>query len=198
MQGILNYVIVRPILAALGMIGERCGFYNTGSVAGVWFWIFLINNFSQIWAIYCLIMFYRATRHDLSPIRPVAKFLLIKAIVFLTFWQSIGISIFFSLGIVKTGKWTTYDTEDISAGVQDFFICIEMFFAALLFAYAFPPKDYIDEDEPGDGFLKNVVTMLDVRDVVEDVSSLALQFFPVHASERVSLCRSFRRWNDEE
>lgn len=170
-KGILNYVILRPFLAIMGMIGETWDFYNVGSVFGVWFWIFLINNFSQIWAIYCLIMFYRATREDLSPIRPVAKFLLIKAIVFLTFWQSIAISIVVSSGIVKSGKWTTYDTDDISAGVQDFFICVEMFIAALLFAYAFPPKDYIDEDDPGDGFFKNVVNMFDVRDVVEDVSN---------------------------
>jgi len=169
-QGILNYVILRPILAAMGMAGITWGFYNSGSVVGVWFWIFLINNFSQIWAIYCLVMFYRATKDDLSPIRPVSKFLLIKAVVFLTFWQSIAISMFFSLGIVKTDKWTTYDTEDVAAGVQDFFICIEMFVAALLFAYAFPPKDYMDEDDTGNGFIKNMFSMLDVRDVVEDVS----------------------------
>ena len=165
-------MILRPLLAAVGMFGEAWGFYHVGSVKGVWFWIFLVNNFSQIWAIYCLIMFYRATFEDLNPIRPVAKFLLIKAIVFLTFWQSIAISIVLSFGIIKTKQWTTYDTDDVSAGVQDFCICVEMFFAALLFAYAFPPKDYINEDEPGDGFLKNVVTMLDVRDVVEDVSSI--------------------------
>lgn len=152
-------------------MGETWGFYNVGAFVGVWFWIFLVNNFSQIWAIYCLIMFYRATREDLNPIRPVSKFLLIKAVVFLTFWQSIAISAVFSLNLVKTEKWTTYDTDDVSAGVQDFFICVEMFFAALLFAYAFPPKDYMDEDEPGSGFLKNIVNMFDVRDVVEDVSS---------------------------
>lgn len=85
-------------------------------------------------------MFYRATKDDLKPIRPVAKFLLIKAIVFLTFWQSIAISIVFSLDLVKTERWTTYDTDDVSAGVQNFFICIEMFVAALVFAYVFPPK----------------------------------------------------------
>lgn len=133
-------MVLRPFLAALGMISEAYGFHNVGSIFGMWFWIFLINNFSQIWAIYCLVMFYRATREDLEPIRPIAKFLLIKAIVFLTFWQSIAISIVFSLDLIKTEKWTTYDTDDVSAGIQNFFICIEMFIAALVFAYVFPPK----------------------------------------------------------
>lgn len=170
-KGILNYVVLRPILAVIGMLGETWNFYKVGKMTGVWIWICVINNISQIWAIYCLLMFYRATKEDLSPIRPVSKFLLIKAIVFLTYWQAVAISIFFSFNIVKSEKWTTYDTQDVSAGIQDFFVCVEMFFAALLFAYAFPPKDYIDELEPGDGFLKNVVDMFDVRDVVGDVSS---------------------------
>eukprot|EP00210_Caulerpa_lentillifera_P009692 g9247.t1 len=170
-KGILNYVVLRPFLAALGMISEAGGFHNVGSFFGMWFWIFLINNFSQIWAIYCLVMFYRATREDLDPIRPIAKFLLIKAIVFLTFWQSIAISIVFSLDLIKTEKWTTYDTDDVSAGVQNFFICVEMFIAALAFAYVFPPKDYMDESDPRRGFFKNVFNMFDVRDVVDDVSS---------------------------
>ena len=40
--------------------------------------------------------------------------------------------------------WTTYDVDDVAAGLQEFLISVEMFFAALAHAYAFPPRDYMD------------------------------------------------------
>ena len=35
--------------------------------------------------------------------------------------------------------WTTYDVDDVAAGLQEFLICVEMFFAALAHAQARPP-----------------------------------------------------------
>ena len=32
--------------------------------------------------------------------------------------------------------WTTYDVDDVAAGLQEFLICVEMFFAALAHAQA--------------------------------------------------------------
>ena len=70
-------------------------------------------------------------------------------------------------------KESDYNKDEVASGVQNFLICIEMFFAALAHAYAFPPKDYMD---PGwsvkSGFVYSLRIMFDVRDVVDDVEDV--------------------------
>jgi hypothetical protein len=90
----------------------------------------------------------------------------IKAVVFLTYWQSVFIDICAKLGLIRsTPDWSTYDTDDVAAGLQNFLICIEMFMAAVAHAHAFPPRDYMDASRPPPGFMKNLKVMFDVRDV---------------------------------
>lgn len=62
---------------------------------------------------------------------------------------------------------------DVSAGLQEFLICIEMFLAALAHAYAFPPRDYFDPNhQPPHGFWRSIRIMFDVRDVADDVRAV--------------------------
>ena len=39
------------------------------------------------WAMYVLFLFYHACAPDMAAARPLGKFLTIKAVVFLSFWQ---------------------------------------------------------------------------------------------------------------
>ena len=55
----------------------------------------------QGWALYCLILMFLATREELKPIRPLPKFVVVKIIVFASFWQSVAIAILASAGIIK-------------------------------------------------------------------------------------------------
>jgi hypothetical protein len=76
-------------------------------------------NFSQMWALYCLVKFYNVTHEALQSIKPLAKFISFKAIVFATWWQGVGIALLCSIGVLpKEGKLQT--------GLQDFLICIEV------------------------------------------------------------------------
>lgn len=72
-----------------------------------------------MWALYCLVRFYNVTHQRLGPIRPLAKFISFKAIVFATWWQGVGIVLLCTFGVLpKEGKFQT--------GLQDFMICIEV------------------------------------------------------------------------
>jgi hypothetical protein len=70
-------------------------------------------------------------------------------------------------------EWTTYNADDVAAGLQEFLICVEMFFAALAHAHSFPPRDYMDPaGSVPRGFKQNIRIMFDVTDVVDDVQGV--------------------------
>lgn len=45
----------------------------------------IINNISQFVAMYSLVLFYWATKEELAPMKPVGKFMCIKAVIFFSF-----------------------------------------------------------------------------------------------------------------
>ncbi len=45
----------------------------------------IMNNVSQFVAMYCLALFYFATKEELEPMKPIGKFLCIKAVIFFSF-----------------------------------------------------------------------------------------------------------------
>jgi hypothetical protein len=59
----------------------------------------VLKNFSQCWALYCLVYFEHGCAKLLHPISPMPKFWSIKLIVLATFWQEITLSIVVSLGM---------------------------------------------------------------------------------------------------
>lgn len=72
-----------------------------------------------MWALYCLVQFYNVTHERLQPIKPLAKFISFKAIVFATWWQGVGIAVLCTFGVLPNeGKFQT--------GLQDFLISIEV------------------------------------------------------------------------
>ena len=148
--GVLQYVLLKFVSAIFVMVLEMYGLYKEGDFTpkGGYLYICILTNLSQCWALYCLIFFYYALKNELGPIRPVGKFLSVKALVFFTWWQSLGISILAMMGMIP--HYTAFNTERewtseaVAKGMQDWLICIEMFVAAIVHTFVFPHTDYLE------------------------------------------------------
>jgi hypothetical protein len=197
-KGTLNYVILRPACAlvaffAFSMHKLNGPNLNAGGLLDVA--LSIITNFSQLWSMYCLAMLYLTMHDELAPIRPLSKFVCIKAVVFLTFWQFVLIQLLVVLGVIKStvpiddsGGDGGYDiylsgrpdsrsvdpaaSRELASRIQEFIVCIEMFIAALAHTYAFPPRDYMNPDIPSTGMLRNLRDMFNLSDVATDVQAV--------------------------
>ncbi|GFR66706.1 transmembrane protein 184C-like, partial [Elysia marginata] len=122
-------------------------------------------------AMYCLVLFYKAFKEELQYLNPVPKFLCVKAVVFLSFWQSLLIAFLAKIGVIpQNGPWVYYDNiHEVSTGIQDFCICIEMFLAAIAHYYSFSHKPFVNFAAEQQNCCSSFLMMWDVRDVGEDV-----------------------------
>ncbi|KFB39473.1 hypothetical protein ZHAS_00006967 [Anopheles sinensis] len=199
-HGILQYTVVRPLTTVIACICQLNHVYGEGQFrASVAFpYLVFANNCSQSIAMYCLILFYQATKNELRGMRPIPKFLCIKAVIFFSFFQSVIIYFLVYYGIIKDiFESNTADLEsrlELSTKLQNFLICFEMLLAALAHHYSFSHRPYerilppnlmvagsingsssgAPGGAPGSGggpsWYSGFLTMLDLSDVRQDVS----------------------------
>ncbi|XP_031250466.1 protein LAZ1 isoform X1 [Pistacia vera] len=139
--GIVQYMIIKSLSAILAVVLEAFGVYCEGDfkLRCGYPYIAVVLNFSQSWALYCLVQFYTVTKDELAHIKPLAKFLTFKSIVFLTWWQGVAIALLYALGLFKS---PVAQGLEFKSSVQDFIICIEMGIASIVHLYVFPAKPY--------------------------------------------------------
>ncbi|KAL3747054.1 hypothetical protein ACJRO7_015915 [Eucalyptus globulus] len=135
--GLVQYMILKTVCAFLALILELLGVYGDGEFKWNYGYpyIAVVLNFSQMWALFCLVQFYNATHERLKSIKPLAKFISFKAIVFATWWQGVGIALLCAFHVLPK-------EEKLQTGVQDFLICIEMSMAAVAHVFVFPVEPY--------------------------------------------------------
>ncbi|KAG4916755.1 hypothetical protein JHK87_054312 [Glycine soja] len=135
-QGCLQFVILKPILVVVTLILYVKGKYKDGNFNPKQSYLYLtiIYTISYTMALYVLALFYVACKDLLQPFNPVPKFIIIKSVVFLTYWQ--GVLFFLA---AKSGF---IEDADEAALLQNFIICVEMLVASVGLFYAFPYKEY--------------------------------------------------------
>ncbi|XP_034175340.2 transmembrane endosomal protein isoform X1 [Osmia lignaria lignaria] len=144
-QATLQFCLVKPVMAFIIIFLQAFGHYRDGdwSLNGGYIYVTIIYNISVSLALYGLFLFYFATRDLLTPFEPVLKFCTIKSVIFLSFWQGVLLAILEKANVISpinVGQTTSAGT--VSAGYQNFLICIEMLFAAIALRYAFPYQVY--------------------------------------------------------
>lgn len=89
-----------------------------------WLYYVVVMNVSVGYAFYCLGLFYIMLHDPLEAHNPVPKFLCIKAVLFLSFWQGVIIAGLVRLNLIhEAGSWTT---QNVALAIQDVLICFEM------------------------------------------------------------------------
>ncbi|KAJ1832003.1 hypothetical protein LPJ63_003855 [Coemansia sp. RSA 2711] len=142
--GILQYVILSPLDTLITIIAHANGVFCPDSMRPKYahFWVAIIDFISISVAMYALVSLYRVIKEDIKDDRPLIKFIAIKAIVFLTFWEGFVIS-WLGSNNIHVIKGTKYWTKDnVVDGLTALIICVEMVLFAALFIKAFPVTPY--------------------------------------------------------
>lgn len=184
--GILQYIPTKILMSIVILFTSLAGVYGEGEFLNpfVYFgYVSFILNVSQCWALYCLVLFFLGTKEELHPVRPLPKFLAIKAIIFFTYWQSLTISLLETAGVISE-RWgigcpNCWEAQKIASALNDFVICVEMLLFAAAHHYAFHIEDFLHSERvsgmPSSNvkapLLANFMDAINVTDVSKDLKN---------------------------
>ena len=193
-KGITQFVVVKPLLAILVLVLKLTGHYEEGYIAwnNSYIYITLLYNVSVVIAMYFLVIFYMLCAEDLKPFRPFPKFLCVKAIIFLTFWQGILLAMLVWAKIINDEK--DYSANNTSIYLQDMILCFEMPLFAWMHHHSFPWTDYFDNKQLSSRlkFGHALRDALGVKDIFRDTLLLLTYSVPQTRNENVDI------WAEED
>jgi hypothetical protein len=87
--GALQYTILTPICSLAAVVLTYFDAFEDGVIEADngYPYVAFILNMAQLVSLYCLVWLYVVMKNELMPFGPLAKFLVVKAVVFATFWQ---------------------------------------------------------------------------------------------------------------
>jgi hypothetical protein len=139
------------------------------------FFTTMITNVSVFLAFRGLLKFYHIVRDELRWCQPFSKFMAIKGIVFLTFWQGLTISIVVNLNENddndnNSNSANNSDNDqsphEKAAGIQNILICMEMLFFSIAHWCVFPSEEWEPDYRPK----QYAKPGIGIKDFVSDMS----------------------------
>jgi uncharacterized coiled-coil protein SlyX len=141
----MQFVFFRPLTTTAMVVLEHMNYYGAGDgptdYRAPQFYITIIQNLSIFMAFTGLLKFYHAVDKDLQWCRPFAKFLCIKGVVFMTFWQGLAISLLAQTTNIG-GASADGGSEEWAKSAQNFLICLEMLLFSIAHFYCFPTDEW--------------------------------------------------------
>ncbi len=125
----------------------RCRYFEPDdmSLQTAKIYIAFIVNLSVTYAFYMLVLFYLGMHDPLSHHSVTGKFITVKLVVFVSFWQNVVISFLLHYNIIiHDGK--DYNREQIGTGFENATLMVEMFLIALAHWFVFSYKPYTSEN----------------------------------------------------
>lgn len=111
-QATLQFCVVKIVTTILILTLQSLNLYHQGnfSLKYGYIYCFVAKNISISLALWSLALFYLCTKEILSPYYPLLKFITVKSVIFLSFWQGAVLSLLELIGYISNIK-------DIPAGV---------------------------------------------------------------------------------
>jgi hypothetical protein len=81
----------------------------------------------------------------------------------------ITILVYFGVIAAIFGTQDSQSTKEVSSNIQNFLICIEMFWAAIAHHFAFSHTPFVDPSSQTRSFCESFLRMWDVSDVQQDI-----------------------------
>eukprot|EP01112_Ceratiomyxa_fruticulosa_P004380 TRINITY_DN14940_c0_g1_i1.p1 TRINITY_DN14940_c0_g1~~TRINITY_DN14940_c0_g1_i1.p1 ORF type:complete len:185 (-),score=29.61 TRINITY_DN14940_c0_g1_i1:21-575(-) len=167
---VLQYVIVRPVLTFVAVILHAFDKYCPGSTNPKHGYIYLevLDTISISTAMYILIQFYVLVNKEISSYHPVSKFLAVKFVIFMLFWQGVGVSLLGRLGLYNAGPH--WSKENISEFIQNSMVCLEMMIAAIWHLSAFSHHEF-EKPNVRTKILPSLMDVVSPKDLIQDVET---------------------------
>jgi len=193
---ILQYIAIRPLTTFIALVSEISGIYYNGtySLDETYIYLLIINNISQMTALYFLTLFYLSFKEELSSMKPFPKFVCIKFVIFITFFQSCIISFLINKGFIIKDSSLNNKRSTIDTYLQDLLICYEMLIASIAHLWAFSHQPFINLSMENSGRCYSFMRVLDFSDERTDLTDHVHQ---IYSRLRIFMKNRRRRNNGE-
>ncbi|KAK7202306.1 f2o10.10 protein-like protein [Novymonas esmeraldas] len=153
---LFQFMLLKPLITIIVVILSAYDAMGTSmfDVTKGTFWTYLVYNISITVAFTALLYFYVGLKDLMEGRNALLKFLCVKAVVFLSFWQGLLIQVISAAGLLPTFSY--WKAEDTPTALQDLLICVEMMLIAFAHKYCFGSDEYMINNGSDDCVIEDV------------------------------------------